>query len=96
MIVVRKRLESHINVILLPAFEEKLYFHAVRLLSRDAGKKTLDIFESGVDSTLAGMVIAIVQNVWDVQTNCCSLGVLWVVIHPYLCISLVVLYFQEL
>lgn len=46
------------------------------------GKKKLNIFQNAMNSKLAGMVVQLVQKVWDALTNSCSPGLLRAFIEP--------------
>lgn len=65
-------------------FEVQLYCCAMSLTSRENEKKQLKIFQSAMNSTLAGMAVKLFQNNWDASTTYCSLGPLRVVIKRYL------------
>lgn len=65
-------------------FKAEHYFHAVALTGRECGRKQLNIFQNAVNSTLAGMVVEVVQKSWDALTKPCPPRPLRVAIQPYL------------
>lgn len=63
----------------LTEFKPKHYFHAVILMSREAGKKNLNVNRGAGNNTLTGMEFQIAQKAWNMLKKSCSLRPLWVV-----------------
>lgn len=71
-------------LIFLTVFETQLYFGATGFMSRQFERNISNIFSNALDSTLAGMAVQILQQVWNALTKSCFVGLLQVVMQPYL------------
>lgn len=59
-----------------------LYFHLITLMSREVGKKKLNITQNVMSNTLAGVAVRAAQNVWHALTKSCLLRPLSDVTQP--------------
>lgn len=66
------------------AVEAQLYFNAMALITKEAGRKNINIVRNVVHSKLTVMAVQIVQKALDTLTLSCLLGSQWVVIQLYL------------
>lgn len=76
------------------AFEAQFYFSASMLICREVGAKKLDILGDAMNTTLAGMAVHLIQNVWNAQTKSCQLGPLGFLIESYMTFKPAVIQFQ--
>lgn len=66
--------------------EEQLYFYTMYSMSRELGRKKLNIVRDAVNSTLACMAPHFVQAAWYLITKDCSLRLLRITIRLYFCL----------
>lgn len=59
------------------AFNSQLFFDVVNWISREVGRKKLNIVQDAVKTTIAVIVVHLVQNVWDALTKSCMIEPHW-------------------
>lgn len=66
------------------SFEAQLSFLIMAMMSNDVGRKSLSTVRKAINSRPAGMVVKLLQKVWDAITRFYVIEPLWVVKQPYL------------
>lgn len=70
----RQETQSSLDLTVLTSFKGLMFLHAIVFLSRMIAKKKLTCTQTAVNTTLAGMVVQVVQKVWDALARACNLG----------------------
>lgn len=63
------------------AFESRIYFYALGLLSPRVGPKKLSVMLDVISGTVTGRAVQFVRKAWDALKKSCSLGLQRVMIH---------------